>query len=428
MAKIKNLKAREILNSKGNWTIEAELETEQGVFKASVPSGTSRGKYEAVEVEAKKAVENIEKIIKPNLKGEDPTDQKRIDTILIELDGTENKSKLGGNSLLVVSIACVRAGAAERKMSLFQYIKELENFLGGSISTQSPENRSPITLPKPCFNILNGGVHAGNDLDIQEFIVVPQRESFKENLRVGVEIYQKLKEILKENFGNFAINLGDEGGFAPPLKKTQEPLDLIMEAIKKVGYEKEVKIALDCAASQLFQEGKYNFEGKEKNEEELANFYLNLVKQYPILFFEDPFSQEDWQGWMKISNLKLSGFLKSAERIWGRSQISNLLIVGDDLTVTNPKRIKEAFEKKACNGIILKPNQVGTVTETLEAAKLAKKFGWKIIVSHRSGDTCDDFIADLAVGVGADFIKAGAPARGERTAKYNRLLKIEKEL
>ena len=428
MAKIKNLKAREILNSKGNWTIEAELETEQGVFKASVPSGTSKGKYEAVEVEVKKAVENIEKIIKPNLKGEDPTDQKRIDTILIELDGTENKSKLGGNSLLAVSIACVRAGAAERKMSLFQYIKELENFLGGSISTQLPENRSPITLPKPCFNILNGGVHAGNDLDIQEFIVVPQRESFKENLRVGVEIYQKLKEILKKNFGNFAINLGDEGGFAPPLKKTQEPLDLIMEAIKKVGYEREVKIALDCAASHFFQEGKYNFEGREKNEEELANFYLNLVKQYPILFFEDPFSQEDWQGWIKISNLKLSGSPKSAERIWGRSQISSLLIVGDDLTVTNPKRIKEAFEKKACNGIILKPNQVGTVTETLEAAKLAKKFGWKIIVSHRSGDTCDDFIADLAVGVGADFIKAGAPARGERTAKYNRLLKIEKEL
>ena len=426
MAKIKNLKAREILNSKGNWTIEAELETEQGVFKASVPSGTSKGKYEAVEVEAKKAVENIEKIIKPNLKGEDPTDQKRIDTILIELDGTENKSKLGGNSLLAVSIACVRAGAAERKMSLFQYIKEI--FSKSPANTNRAIAQNLLAVPRPCFNILNGGVHAGNDLDIQEFIVVPQRESFKKNLRVGVEIYQKLKEILKKNFGNFAINLGDEGGFAPPLNKTQEALDLIMEAIKKVGQEEEVKIALDCAASHFFQGGKYNFEGKEKNEEELANFYLNLVKQYPILFFEDPFNQEDWQGWIKISNLKLSGSPKSAERIWGRSQISNLLIVGDDLTVTNPKRIKESFKKKACNGIILKPNQVGTVTETLEAAKLAKKFGWKIIVSHRSGDTCDDFIADLAVGVGADFIKAGAPARGERTAKYNRLLKIEKEL
>ncbi len=431
MGVIENIKAKEILNSKGNWTIEAEVETDEGFFRASVPSGTSRGKYEAVEVEPKKAVENIEKIIKPNLKGEDPTDQKRIDTILIELDGTENKSKLGGNSLLAVSVACLRAGAAEKKMSLFQYIKEI---FSKEIFSKSPANtnraiaQNLLAVPKPCFNILNGGVHAGNDLDIQEFIVVPQRESFKENLRVGVEIYQKLKEILKKKFGNFAINLGDEGGFAPPLKKTKEALDLIMEAIKKLGYEKEVKIALDCAASQFFQEGKYNFEGKEKNEEELANFYLNLVKQYPVLFFEDPFSQENWQGWMKISNLKLSGSSKSAERIWSGSQISSLLIVGDDLTVTNPKRIKEAFEKKVCNGIILKPNQVGTVTETLEAAKLAKKFGWKIIVSHRSGDTCDDFIADLAVGVGAGFIKAGAPARGERIAKYNRLLKIEEEI
>jgi enolase len=276
---------------------------------------------------------------------------------------------------------------------------------------------------------LNGGVHAGNDLDIQEFMVVPQFESFKENLRAGMEIYHQLKEILKKNFGALAINLGDEGGFAPPLKRTSEALDLIMEAIRKTDYEGKVKIGLDAAASQFEKDGKYNFEGEERTAKELSDFYLDLLKQYPILFFEDPFAQDDWQGWkMIMSNVKsqTSGVPEIGEANLG--QDSNLLIIGDDLTVTNPERIKKAKEKGACDGVIIKPNQIGTVSETIEATKLAKEFGWKIIVSHRSGDTCDDFIADLAVGIRANFIKAGAPARGERVAKYNRLLRIEEEL
>jgi len=254
---------------------------------------------------------------------------------------------------------------------------------------------------------LNGGMHAGNDLDIQEFMVIPQMEGFKENLRIGVEIYQELKKILEKRFGKSAINLGNEGGFAPPLNKTKHALDLIMEAIKSAGYVEEVKIGLDCAASKFFKGGKYILENKKLNSEELLNFYQDLTKEYPILFFEDPFEQDDWQAWEKMSNL---------------------LVVGDDLTVTNPERIKKAHEKKACNGMILKPNQIGTVSETIEAAKLAKEFGWKIIVSHRSGDTCDDFIADLAVGISSDFIKSGAPARGERATKYNRVLRIEEEI
>jgi enolase len=268
---------------------------------------------------------------------------------------------------------------------------------------------------------LNGGVHAGNDLSVQEFMVVPQKENFEDNLKVGVKIYHNLREILEEKFGKSAINLGDEGGFVPPLKRTKEALDLIMEAINLAGYQNKVKIGLDCAASQFEKDGKYNFEGEEKNGQQLSDFYLNLVKQYPILFFEDPFSQDDWSSWRSFRQFY------NSSRSYGIVE-EGFFVVGDDLTVTNPERIRMAKEKDACSGIIIKPNQVGTVTETLEAAKLAKEFGFKIVVSHRSGDTCDDFISDLAVGIGADFIKAGAPARGERVAKYNRLLRIEEEL
>ena len=400
---IKSIRAREIINSRGEPTVEAEVETEDGVFRASVPSGASKGKYEAVELKdggdrfsgqgVLKAVENIEEIIEPNLRGKDVSNQEKIDQILIQLDNTKNKSKIGTNAILAVSIACCKAGAKAKNIPLYKYISQISN--------------STFKLPKPCFNVLNGGAHAGNDLDIQEFMVIPQIESFKENLRIGVEIYQKLKKILEKRFGKSAINLGDEGGFAPPLNKTRHALDLIKEAIKSAGYVEKVKIGLDCAASEFFKKGKYILESKEFNPEELLNFYEDLAKEYPILFFEDPFEQDDWQAWEKMSNL---------------------LVVGDDLTVTNPQRIKKAYEEKACNGIILKPNQIGTVSETIKAAKLAREFEWKIIVSHRSGDTCDDFIADLAVGISADFIKSGAPARGERVAKYNRLLRIEEEI
>ncbi|NCP17012.1 phosphopyruvate hydratase [bacterium (Candidatus Gribaldobacteria) CG_4_9_14_3_um_filter_36_15] len=403
MMKIISLGARKILNSNGNWTVEAEVETGEGVFKASVPSGTSKGKYEAVEIAPERAVENIERIIVPKLKGKEIGDQKEIDHFLIKLDGTENKSKLGANAILAVSIACLRAGAVAKKIPLYSYISQI------------CRGRASANLPMACFNILNGGVHGGNDLDIQEFMIIPQMGSFRENLKIGAEIYQTLKKILEKKFGKSAANLGDEGGFAPPLNKTKDALELIMKAIKSAGYSEKVKIGLDCAASEFFSQGKYNFEGEKVTAEELLKFYQGLLKKYPILFFEDPFEQDDWQSW-KSFRYKL--------------QTTNykLFVVGDDLTVTNPQRIKQAYKKKACSAVIIKPNQIGTVTETIEAAKLAKEFEWKIIVSHRSGDTCDDFIADLAVGISADFIKSGASARGERVAKYNRLLKIEEQL
>jgi len=413
MSKIKSIKGRVVLNSKGMWAVEAEVESEQGIFSAQVPSGTSRGKYEAIEIEAKKAVENIEKIIMPKLVGLEVTGQKKIDEILIKLDGTENKSKLGANAILAVSMACCRAGAAVENLPLYSYISQ--NYM-----VETPASFTWVRPLQvfPCFNILNGGLHAGNDLDIQEFMIVPQLESFRENLRIGVKIYQKLKEILKTKFGSLAINLGDEGGFAPPLTKTKEALDLIMEAIKAAGYEGKIKIGLDVAASEFFEEGKYNFEEEKKTGEELLKFYQGLIKNYPILFLEDPFSQDDWNAWQDFYNsLRSCGIIEK-----------DFFVAGDDLTVTNLKRIREAKRKETCNGIILKPNQTGTVTETLQVAKLVKKFGWKIIVSHRSGDTCDNFISDLAAGIRADFIKAGAPARGERVAKYNRLLRIEGEL
>jgi len=428
MSKIKSIKAREVLDSRGIPTVEADLKTEQGIFSAQVPSGTSEGKYEAIELRdggrrffgegVLKAVKNIEEIINSKLKGEDVSNQKKIDEILIELDGTKNKSHLGANALLGVSIACCRAGAGAKMIPLYQYIAEIFNFPafappagGASVGRQF----SIFKAPKPCFNVLNGGAHAGSNLDIQEFMIVPQFERFEESLRTGVEIYHRLKEILKEKFGVLATNVGQEGGFVPPVSETKNAIDLIMKAIEKSGYSRKTMIGLDCAASQFFKDGKYNFEGKNRKREELSDFYQDLVKEYPILFLEDPFSQDDWEGWNKInSKLKIKN--------------EKLLIVGDDLTVTNPKRTQQAHKKEACNGIILKPDQIGTVSEALQVAKLAKSFGWKIIVSHRSGDTCDDFIADFAVGIGADFIKAGAPSRGERVAKYNRLLRIEEEL
>lgn len=394
-SKIKSIKAREILNSRCEFTVEAEVETEKGVFTASVPSGASKGKYEAKAIESSKAVENIEKIIAPELIGQDSTEQENIDKILIRLDNTKDKSNLGANAILAVSMACCRAGASSRNLSLFQHIKGIENW----------------SMPIPCFNILNGGAHAGNDLDIQEFMIIPQKKTFKENLKIGVKIYQILKQILNEKFGKSATNLGDEGGFAPDIKKTEQALDLIMQASELAGYSEKIKIGLDCAATQFYKNDSYRLEG-EKNREELLEFYKDIANKYPILFLEDPFAEDDIQGFAEIMKIG--------------NPIEN--IIADDLTVTNPEKIKMAKDKKLCNGIILKPNQIGTVTEAIEAGELAKKFGWKIIVSHRSGDTCDDFISDLAVGISADFIKSGAPARGERISKYNRLLRIEETL
>ncbi len=381
---IKSIKAREILDSKGRPTIEAELKTDRGVFKASVPSGTSEGKYEAKEVRASKAVENVNKIIAPELTEKNPAKQKEIDELMIELDGTENKSKLGANAILAVSITVCRAGAAANNISLYNHINQLSR------------DRVSVGLPMPCFNILEGGVHADNKLDIQEFMVVPQEKTFSENFKTGKKIYQNLKKILEKKFGKKGIKLGDEGGFAPPTSNPEEALNFLKEA--SLGFN--MKFGLDCAASQW------------ENQKYEIDFYQNLAGKYPLIFLEDPFSQDDWQGFQEITK-KLG---------------NKITIVGDDLLTTNIKRIKEAKLKNACNGVIIKPDQVGTVSEVIKAVKLAKSWGWKIIVSHRSGETMDDFIADLAVGVAADFIKSGAPAQKERLVKYNRLLKIEKEL
>ncbi len=407
-SKIKSIKAKEILDSRGNPTIQVNLETNDGLFISSVPSGASTGKNEAVELRdggkrylgkgVLQAVKNINEIIAPKIIGESPLDQEKIDNLMKEIDGTENKSHLGANAILAVSIAISRAGAAGEGMSLYQYLAKI---YGNSLSD--------LKMPKACFNILNGGAHAGNELDIQEFMIIPQNNYFKDNLQQASEIYHKLKKIISDSFSKEATNVGDEGGFAPPIKEAEEALNLIGQTIKDYP---ETKIGIDCAASQFYKDGSYNLAGHSLNQEELSSFYGGLIENYPIIFLEDPFDEEDW-----------SGFRAIEEKLGNK-----IMIIGDDLLCTNPQRIKKAGEEKACSGTIIKPNQIGTVSEAIEAIKLAKSFGWKTIASHRSGETCDSFIADLAVGAQTDFIKSGAPARGERLAKYNRLLEIEREI
>ena len=406
--KIKSIISREILDSRGNPTVEVDLTTEQGVFSASAPSGASTGKHEAQELRDKtkrykgkgvlKAIKNVEKIIAPKLKGRDVLQQEKIDKLMMELDKTSNKSRLGANAILPVSIAVCRAAAAAQNLPLYQYIAEI--------------SRSKCKLPVASFNIINGGAHAGNDLAVQEFMIAPRMSSFKESLRAAAEIYQILKEILKKSYGKLATNIGDEGGFAPPLATAEQALDLLVKAINKAGYKGKVGIVLDVAASEFYKKGKYEMKNAVFTKEKLLAYYLKLIKKYPIVGIEDPFSQDDWTSFAAITE----------------QTKKNITIIGDDLLCTNPKRIEQAKNKQACNGIILKPNQIGTVTEALEAARITKSFGWKIMVSHRSGETNDDFIADLATGISADFIKSGACARGERLAKYNRLLRIEEEL
>lgn len=418
---IKKIKAREILDSRGNPTVEVELETNDGVFTASVPSGASKGKYEAVELRdmgkryhgkgVQKAVKNVNDVIAPKLGGKNPVRQKEIDELMIELDGTENKSKLGVNAILGVSIAVCRAGATAKNIPLYQHIAQLA------------ENSSPLSLPIACFNVINGGVHAGNELDIQEFMIVPQFEQFSKNLQSASETYHQLKEIIKAKYIDLAINIGDEGGFAPPIKSPEQALDLILEAVQDSGYKNKMKIILDIAASQFYVNGRYKLRIGVFTRQGLIRYYSDLIEKYPILGLEDPFAEDDWKSFQEITKK----FGKSPHQNTDEMD-KKISIIGDDLLATNIKRMKEANQKKACNGIVLKPNQIGTVSETLEAARLAKSYKWKIVVSHRSGDTCDDFIADLAVGVSAEFIKSGALARGERVAKYNRLLKIEEKI
>lgn len=355
------------MDSRGTWTIEVDLETDQGVFRDSAPSGASAGKYEAKTVAPDMAVKNANTLVAKELKGKNVLDQKGIDEILKNLN-------VGANTTTAISMAVCRAGATAKKLPLYKYI--------GDLSGAAAE------MPKPSFNVINGGAHASNSLDFQEFMVVPQHKEYFENLKEASEIYQDLRKRLGKN-------VGDEGGFAPSLRSPEEALELLS------GYN--AKIIIDIAASQFFAEKKklYNL-----------SYYRNLSEKYPIIGLEDPFGENDWQDFREITK-------ELGDRI---------SVIGDDLLVTNPERIKEAGQKGACNGLLLKVNQVGTITDALEAAKLAKSYGWKVMVSHRSGETTDDFIADLAVGIGADYIKSGAPARGERVAKYNRLLRIEEEI
>jgi enolase len=335
-------------------------------------------------------VENIEKIIAPAIKEEDILNQKKIDEILLELDGTKNKSRLGANAILPVSIVFCRAGAVAKGIPLYRYISEMAG--------------KECVLPRPSFNMIEGGRHSGSGLVFQEFMVVPQKDIFKENFETGIRIYNKLRGILENKYGKENISLSREGAFSGPAD-IYEALDSVIVA----GQGEKIKIAIDAAASSFYKEGFYNIAGKSVPREELVNIYQDIISRYPIASIEDPFFEEDFKG------------------IFGLDR-EDITIFGDDVTVSNIERIKLAKEKNACNGLILKPNQIGTVTETLEAAKLAKSFGWKIMVSNRAGETEDDFIADLAVGIGADFIKSGAPYPKERMVKYNRLEKIEKEL
>jgi len=395
---IKSIEAREILDSRGNPTVEVSLITNSGKFISSVPSGASTGQHEAVELRdggkryhgkgVLKAVNNINSIIWPEIKKKEPSNQKELDELMIKLDRTKNKSRFGANAILGVSMAFCRASAFEKKKPLYRHISEISKFLP--------------SIPRASFNIINGGAHAGNNLDFQEFMIVPKKKSFAENLREATEIYHDLKKNIKKKYSSSAINIGDEGGFAPPINDPKEALEAIVE-IKKID------IILDVAATEFFDGKEYKTYFKKKN---LLDYYLKIIDKYPILAIEDPFAEDDWDNWKEITS-KIG---------------SKISIIGDDLLVTNPERIIRAVNDNSCNAMILKLNQIGTITEGIKAASIAKDSRWKIMVSHRSGETTDDFIADFAVGISADYIKSGAPARGERVAKYNRILKIEKEL
>lgn len=401
MIKIKGVKAREILDSRGNPTIECRMKTTRGETVASVPSGASTGTHEAAELRdggarydgkgVLKAAKNVEKAGK-KLIGMDASKQEEIDERLLKLDGTKDKSRLGGNAILALSMVACKAGATG---PLYQHIAKIY----GAKKTR---------LPSPHFNIINGGKHAGGRLAIQEFMIAPHSDKFSEAVRMAAETYHRLKKLLEHRYGKNAVNIGDEGGFAPPMKTSEEALDMIRDALIATGHKKKTTLAIDAAATSFYKHGQYNIDGEYKTTEEMMEYYQRISKKHNIKSIEDPFEEEDFKAYAEL-----------LER-------TRLQIVGDDLTVTNPARIKKAIENKSCNCLLLKVNQIGTITEALQAARMARKAGWKIMVSHRSGETNDDFIADLAVGISAEQIKAGAPCRGERTAKYNRLMEIEK--
>ena len=407
MTKIKDIIAREILDSRGNPTIEVDVILESGTLgRASVPSGASTGVREALEMRdgetrylgkgVTKAVSHVNNELKELLIGMDSRNQKEIDYAMIKLDNTDNKSNIGANAILGVSMAVLKASAKEENLPLFKYVG------GGK------------TMPKPMMNIINGGAHADNSLDFQEFMIIPNRDTIKETLRVGAEVFHTLKNVLKEK--QLVTSVGDEGGFAPNLKNNEEAFELIIEAIKKAGYRPgiDVNLAIDVAASEFYENGKYYLKGENKilSTEELIDFYSDLVNKYPIVSIEDPVDENDWEGFTLITQ-KLG---------------NKIQLVGDDLFVTNKKYLQKGIENNSGNAILIKVNQIGTITETLETIELAKKNGYKTIISHRSGETEDTTIADLAVGLDLGQIKTGSLSRTDRICKYNQLIRIEEEL
>lgn len=408
---IKNIYALEILDSRGNPTVKVFCELENGITgSACVPSGASTGKYEALELRdgdknrflgkgVLKAIKNIEGKIASALKGMDASSQREIDIRMLELDGTENKTELGANAILGVSLACARASAHFYGLPLYKYLGGLNSYI----------------LPVPMLNIINGGVHADNPLDIQEFMIVPHGfDLLKESIRAASETFHNLKKTLKEN--GLSVSVGDEGGFAPNISSTEKAIEFIIKAIEKAGYKPadEISIALDCAASEFYDEenGIYKVEGKELKKDELVSFYWELVKKYPIVSIEDGMAEEDWEGW-KIITQKLG---------------EKIMLVGDDVFVTNKKRIEKGIKEGCANAVLIKLNQIGSLTETQEAIDFSHRNGYRTVVSHRSGETEDTFIADFSVAMGTGFIKTGSVSRSERAAKYNRLIEIEEEV
>lgn len=405
--KIKDVVGREILDSRGNPTVEVDVILENGIIgRASVPSGASTGEREALELRdggerfsgkgVKKAVQNINKDLRSLVVGMDAENQKELDYAMIELDGTETKSKFGANAILGISMAVMKASAKNKGIPLYQYIGNGK------------------TLPKPMMNILNGGAHADNKLDFQEFMIIPNRDTIKERIRVGSEVFHSLKTVLNEK--GLSTGVGDEGGFAPDLKNNTEGFELIIEAIKRAGYtpKEDVNLAIDVAASEFYKDRKYELvgEGRSLTTDELIDFYEELIEKYPIISIEDPVDENDWEGFQKIT-----------ERLGDKVQL-----VGDDLFVTNKKCLQMGIDRHAGNAILLKVNQIGTITETLETIELAKENGYKTIISHRSGETEDTTIADLAVGLNLGQIKTGSMSRTDRVCKYNQLIRIEEEL
>ncbi|MFB9686387.1 phosphopyruvate hydratase [Amycolatopsis plumensis] len=409
MALIEQVGAREILDSRGNPTVEVEVALDDGTLaRAAVPSGASTGEHEAVELRdgdtgryngkgVERAVAAVLDEIGPEMVGIEAVDQRIVDQKLVDLDGTPAKSRLGANAILGVSLAVAKAAAESAELELFRY-------LGGP---------NAHVLPVPMLNILNGGSHADSNVDVQEFMIAPiGAETFREALRWGTEVYHSLKSVLKGR--GLATGLGDEGGFAPNLGNNREALDLIVQAIEKAGYTpgRDVALALDVAATEFFADGVYTFEGAKKSAEQMSAYYAELLANYPLVSIEDPLSEDDWDGWVTLT----------------ADVGDKVQIVGDDLFVTNPDRLEEGITRRAANALLVKVNQIGTLSETLDAISLATSFGYKSMMSHRSGETEDTFIADLAVATGVGQIKTGAPARGERIAKYNQLLRIEETL